>query len=66
MAASLEFTVAKGAGMRRQGGGSLTIADFLPKFAQEPDNDPKAKEEKLKAKFRALARRGTNKAHGTE
>jgi len=43
-------------GMKRKGGGRLTIEDFLPEFAKEEDT-PEKQEEKLKKAFRAMAAR---------
>lgn len=42
-------------GMKRKGGGKLTIDDFLPQSAKA-ESDPKQDEEKLKRKFMALAK----------
>lgn len=51
--------------MKKTTGQSLSIDDFLPKFARE-NNDPEKKEEQLKAKFRAMARRKPKQANGAK
>lgn len=54
--ASISHVIALAGGMKRKGGGKLTIEDFLPKSIAKKTSDPKAAEEKLKRQFMALAK----------
>lgn len=51
--AQLQLTVAMAGGMKRKGGGNLTLDDFLPKFAKPKKK--KTGENELKAAFMAMA-----------
>lgn len=55
--ASMKEVIAATFGLKKQGGGRMTMKDFLPRFAMTAEDDPEAVENKLKAGLRALARR---------
>jgi hypothetical protein len=54
--ASLELVIASAGGMKRKGGGSLTLKDFTPVFARE-NKTQQDKEQQLKGFLVALANR---------
>lgn len=64
--AGLELIIATGSGMKRKGGGKLTIEDFLPEFAKPKKKEltPEEKEARLKAQFQSMAAQAKAKRNG--
>ena len=56
--AQLELTIAISSGMKKKGGGRLTVDDFLPDFAKpkKKETTPEESEKKLKAARMAMAK----------
>lgn len=57
--AQLEMTIALAGGMKKKGGGKLSLSDFLPDFAKpkKKNLDPEESEAKLKAALIGMAQR---------